>query len=131
MPVRIDTGNGMATGRVIRIAPAAQNGSVAVDVVFVGVLPPGARPDLNVDGTVDLETLRNVVSIARPASASDDTTVGLYRIERGSNVARLVDVHLGHGSTDRVAVLSGLQPGDTVIVSDTSAYGGAPMLRLR
>lgn len=130
MPVRIDTGNGTATGHVARIAPAAQNGSVGVDVYFSATLPSGARPDLNVDGTIDLETLRNVVSIARPAGASDDTTIGLYRIGRGSNVAHLVNVHLGRGSTDRVEVLSGIQPGDTVIVSDTSAYGGAPSLRL-
>lgn len=131
MPVRIDTGDGLVLGRVIRIAPAAQNGSVAVDVVFVKAPPSSARPDLNVDGTIDLETLRNVVSISRPAGASDDTTVGLYRIERGTNIAHLVNVHLGHGSTDRVQVLSGLQPADTVIVSDTSAYGGAPTLHLR
>jgi HlyD family secretion protein len=130
VPVRIDSGNGLATGRVARIAPAAQNGSVAVDVIFAQALPPGARPDLNVDGTIDLETLRHVLSIARPAGASDDTTVGLYRIDRGSNVARLVNVRLGRGSTDRVQVLSGLEPGDAVIVSDTSAYGGAPALRL-
>lgn len=130
-PVRIDTGNGAVNGRVARIAPSAQNGSVAVDVTFSGTLPPGARPDLNVDGTIDLETLRNVISIARPAGASDDTTVGLYRLDRGSNIARLIDVHLGRGSTDRVQVLSGIQPGDTVIVSDTSAYGGAPTLHLR
>ncbi len=130
-PVRIDTGNGIVNGRVARIAPSAQNGSVAVDVIFSGTLPPGARPDLNVDGTIDLETLRNIISIARPAGASDDTTIGLYRIAHGSNVAHLVDVHLGHGSTDRVQVLSGLAAGDTVIVSDTSAYGGAPTLHLR
>ncbi len=130
MPVRVDTGNGTVNGRVVRIAPAAQNGSVAVDVVFSGALPPGARPDLNVDGTIDLETLRNVISIARPAGASDDTAVGLYRVDRGSNAAHLVNVRLGHGSTDRVEVVFGLQAGDTVIVSDTSAFGGAPSLRL-
>ena len=131
MPVRIDTGNGTVSGRVGRIAPAAQNGSVAVDVMFRDGLPPGARPDLNVDGTIDLETLRNVVSIARPAGASDDTTINLYRLDHASNVAHLVVVRLGHGSTDRVAVISGLQAGDNVIVSDTSAYGGAPTLHLR
>jgi HlyD family secretion protein len=91
-------------------------------------MPPGARPDLNVDGTIDLQTLHDVLSIARPAGAADDSTIGLYRID-GSQ-ARLVQVRLGVGSTDRIEVLDGITAGDVVIVSDTSAYGGAPLLRL-
>ena len=130
MPARIDTGNGIVTGHVARIAPSAQDGSVAVDVSFSNALPPGARPDLNVDGTIDLQTLRDVLSIARPAGAADNTDVSLYKIDPHTSQARLVQVHLGVGSTDRIEVLSGLAPGDTVIVSDTSAYGGAPLLRL-
>jgi HlyD family secretion protein len=130
MPVRVDTGNGIVTGRVARIAPSAQDGSVAVDVAFAGALPSGARPDLNVDGTIDLQTLHNVLSIARPAGAADNSTVSLYRLEPGSSQARLVQVHLGIGSTDRIQVLDGVSAGDIVIVSDTSAYGGAPQLRL-
>ncbi len=130
MPARIDTGNGTVDGRVARIAPAAQNGSVAVDVVFSRTLPAGSRPDLNVDGTIDLERIANAVSIARPAGAADNTTVGLYRILPDRVHAQLVDVRLGRGSADRVQVLSGVNPGDTVIVSDTSAYGGQPVLRL-
>ena len=130
MAVRIDTGNGIVTGHVARIAPSAQDGSVAVDVTFTGALPSGARPDLNVDGTIDLQTLRNVLSIARPAGAADNSTMSLYRLEAGSPQARLVQVHLGVGSTDRIEVLDGLSAGETVIVSDTSAYGGAPLLRL-
>lgn len=130
MPVRVDTGNGTVTGRVARIAPSAQDGSVAVDVSFLGALPAGARPDLNVDGTIDLQTLRNVLSIARPAGAADNSTVSLYRLEGGSAQAQLVQVHLGVGSTDRIQVLDGVSAGDIVIVSDTSAYGGAPVLRL-
>jgi HlyD family secretion protein len=131
MPARIDTGNGVVTGHVARIAPSAQDGSVAVDVTFAGALPPGARPDLNVDGTIDLQTLHNVLSISRPASAADDTTVGIYAIDPRTSLARLVQVRLGVGSTSRIEVLSGLVAGETVIVSDTSAYGGAPLLRLR
>lgn len=131
LPVKIDTGNGVAVGRVERIAPAAQNGSVAVDVAFTGALPAGARPDANVDGTIELDTLRDVISIARPAGAADDTTVALYRIDRSGAFARRVSVRLGRGAADRVVVRSGLSPGDTVIISDTSAYNDAPVLRLR
>lgn len=130
MPVRVDTGNGVVTGRVSRIEPAAQSGSVAVDVALPHALPPGARPDLNVDGTIEIETLRDVISIARPAGAADDTTVSLYRIDPQANVAHSVRVQLGRGSSDRIQVRSGLRPGDTVIVSDTSAYNGASALTL-
>jgi HlyD family secretion protein len=130
MPVLIDTGNGTTTGHVARIAPSAQDGSVAVDVSFGGALPGGARPDLNVDGTIELQTLHGVLSIARPAEAADNTTIALYRVDPRTSLARPVQVHLGIGSSDRVEALAGLAAGDEVIVSDTSAYGGAPLLRL-
>ncbi len=130
MSARIDTGNGVVVGHVARIAPAAASGSVDVDVAFEQSLPSGARPDLNVDGTIDLETLRGVLSIARPASAGDNVRLALYRIDPHTNIARLVPVRLGLGSADRIEVLSGLEAGDTVIVSDTSAYGGASTLQL-
>ncbi len=130
MPAQIDTGNGVATGRVARIAPSAQDGSVAVDVGFTGALPPGSRPDLSVDGTIELQTLRNVLSIARPAGAADNSSVTLYKLDARGSQAHAVQVRLGVGSTDRIEVLDGLAAGDTVIVSDTSAYGGAPLLRL-
>jgi HlyD family secretion protein len=130
MPVLIDTGNGTVTGHVARIAPSAQDGSVAVDVSFAGALPAGARPDLNVDGTIELQTLRGVLSIARPTEAADDSTVSLYKVDPRTSLARQVQVRLGVGSSDRIEVLAGLAAGDEVIVSDTSAYGGAPLLRL-
>jgi HlyD family secretion protein len=130
MPVLVDAGASPVTGRISRIAPAAQNGSVAVDVAFAGALFGGARPDLNVDGTIDLETLRNVLSVARPAGVTDGETASLYRLDPGTNLARLVRVRFGRGSNDRIEVLSGLRAGDTIIVSDTSAYNGAPTLRL-
>jgi HlyD family secretion protein len=130
MPVRIDTGNGTVSGHVARIAPSAQDGSVAVDVSFSGALPAGARPDLNVDGTIELQTLHAVLSIARPTEAADNTTVSLYKVDPRTSLARQVQVRLGVGSTDRIEVLTGLAAGDEVIVSDTSAYGGAPLLRL-
>jgi HlyD family secretion protein len=131
MTVRVDTGSGIAVGSVARIAPAALNGSVAVDVLFGRALPRGARPDLNVDGTIELERLPDVTSIARPAGASDDAIVDLYRLSADGSRAALVRIALGRGSADRVAVRSGLNPGDTVIVSDTSAYDGHTTLRLR
>jgi HlyD family secretion protein len=130
MPVRVDTGNGVADGSVARIAPSAQDGSVAVDVSFSAELPVGARPDLNVDGTIQLQTLRNVLSIARPAGAADSSTLSLYRVDPRTSLAHLTQVQLGVGSTDRIEVLSGLAAGDIVIVSDASAYGGATTLRL-
>jgi HlyD family secretion protein len=130
MPVLIDTGNGTVTGHVARIAPSAQDGSVAVDVSFAGALPAGARPELNVDGTIELQMLRGVLSVARPAEAADDSTVSLYKVDPRTSLARQVQVRLGVGSTDRIEVLGGLAAGDEVIVSDTSAYGGAPLLRL-
>lgn len=130
MLVRIDTGNGIATGHVERIAPAAQNGSVAVDVAFTAPLPAGVRPDSNVDGTIELAALRNVVSIVRPAGATDNSTVWVYRIG-ASSLAHRVRVRLGRGSADRVVVLSGLHPGEHIIVSDTSAYNDSSVLHIR
>lgn len=131
MAARIDTGNGTIVGRVIRVAPSAQNGSVGVDVTFARPLPQGARPDANVDGTIILAKIPNALSIARPAAASDESTLDLFKIVDGGTRAVRVHVRLGHGSSDRVQVLSGLSPGDTVIVSDTSAYPDQAMLRLR
>jgi multidrug efflux pump subunit AcrA (membrane-fusion protein) len=130
MPVRIDTGNGIVTGRVARIAPSAQNGTVAVDVTFARALPPGARPDANVDGTVEIASIPNAISIARPAGASDNSTIDLFKIVDGGTRAVRVRVRLGQGSNDRVQVLSGLAPGDTVIVSDMTTYQDQTELRL-
>jgi multidrug efflux pump subunit AcrA (membrane-fusion protein) len=131
MSVRIDTGNGIVTGRVARIAPSAQNGTVAVDVTFARSLPPGARPDANVDGTIEIATIPDAISIARPAGASDGSTIDVFKIVDGGTRAVRVRVRLGQGSNDRVQVVSGLAPGDTVIVSDMSTYQDATELRLQ
>jgi HlyD family secretion protein len=131
MAATIDTGDGTIRGRVARVAPTAQNGSVAVDVSFYAPLPAGARPDLSVQGTIEIEAMRDVLSIARPAGAADDSSVNLYRIDPATSLAHLIRVSLGRGSTDRVVVLAGLSPGDVVIVSDMSAQAGASTLRLR
>jgi HlyD family secretion protein len=131
MPCAIDTGNGTVAGRIERIAPTANSGSVAVDVALGRALPPGARPSLNVNATVVVARIPDTLSIQRPAGASDESTVELYRIAPGGSRAQLVQARLGRGSVDRVAVLSGLHAGDSVIVSDTSAYSGQPALTLR
>lgn len=127
----IDTQNGLVRGHVMRIDPAAENGAVAVDVALEGALPANARPDLHVDGTIEFERLRDVVSIARPANAVDNTTIGIYRLVDGGTRALRVQVRLGRGSLDRVEVRSDLAPGATVIVSDTSALNDATALRVQ
>lgn len=131
MQADIDTGNGIITGRVSRIAPAAKDGTVAVDVTFSHALPAGARPDANVDGTIVIAKIANAISIARPAGAADGSTIDLFKVVDGGSRAVRVRVRLGQGSSDRVQVLSGIVPGDTVIVSDTSNYTDQTQLRLR
>ncbi len=130
MTARIDSGNGVRAGRVARIAPTAQNGTVAVDVTLP-VLPPGARPDANVDGTIQISQLANAVSIERPAGASDGSTLVVFKVVDGGRRAVRSRVRLGRGSNERVQVVSGVAPGDVVIVSDMSTYLDQPALRLR
>lgn len=130
MPASVDTGNGVTAGRVARIAPSAQNATVAVDITFTRALPSGSRPDVSVDGTIDLARIPDAVSIARPAGVADNTTVNLYVVDAGGSSARKAEVRVGRGSAERVQVLSGLTAGETVIVSDTSSYDGASTLRL-
>jgi HlyD family secretion protein len=119
---------GQTLGRVTRLAPAAQNGTVAVDVALDRI-PPGARADQNVDGTVIIRRAANVLSLARPANANDGSRIALYRLDRDATHAYRTEVTLGYGSDDRVRILSGLNAGDRVIVSDTSALD-APILRI-
>jgi HlyD family secretion protein len=121
--VSIDTrGGGVIPGRVIRIDPAVQNGTVPVDVQLEGALPPGARPDLSVDGTVELERLDNVLHIGRPANGSAQSTVSLFKLEEGGRSAVRVQVRFGRTSVNTVEVLEGLSEGDSVILSDTSQW---------
>lgn len=130
MAATIDTGNGSITGRVARIAPSAQNGTVAIDVTFSRPLPSGARPDANVDGTIAISSIPNAISIARPAGASDGSSPDLFKIVDNGTRAVRVHAHLGQGSNDRVQVLSGIDPGDIVIVSDMSNYLDQTQLKL-
>jgi HlyD family secretion protein len=118
----IDTRNGIIPGHVIRIDPAAQQGTVTVDVGLDSALPQGARPDLSVDGTIELERLADVIYVGRPAFGQTQSTVGLFKLEEGGKSAVRVQVKLGRSSVNTVEVLEGLQPGDQVILSDTSAW---------
>ncbi len=120
-PVAVDTRNGMVDGKVMRIDPAVRNGTVQVDVALVGELPAGARPDLTVDGIIEIERLTDVVFVGKPAYAQADTVTQLFRVDE-SGVAERVQVRLGRTSVNQVEILEGLDPGDQVILSDISAW---------
>ena len=126
----VDTRNGIVAGRVIRVDPAVQNGTVTVDIALVGELPKGARPDLTVDGTIELERLADAVYVGRPAMGQPQSTIGLFRIVKGTNEAVRVRVALGQGSVSTIVVKDGLEVGDEVILSDTSAWDSADRIRL-
>ncbi|HKC63798.1 MAG TPA: efflux RND transporter periplasmic adaptor subunit, partial [Pyrinomonadaceae bacterium] len=118
----IDTRNGVIPGHVSRIDPAAQQGTVTVDVALEGQLPQGARPDLTVDGTVELERLENVIYVGRPAFGQSQSTVSMFKLEPDGKSAVRVPVKLGRSSVNTIEILEGLQPGDQVVLSDTSAW---------
>jgi len=118
----IDTHDGVVAGRVARIDPAAQGGSVRVDVALEGALPLGARPDLNVDGVIELERLEDVVFVGRPALAQPGTRVSLFKLAADGAAAERTLVQLGRSSVERVEVVSGLAPGDRVILSELSQW---------
>jgi multidrug resistance efflux pump len=128
---RIDTRNGVIKGRVVRIDPAAQNGTVGVDVSLEGALPAGARPDLSVDGTIEIEQLNNVLYVGRPAYGQPEHTVGLFVKEPGSNTAVRRNVKLGQSSATHIVIQGGLKEGDVVILSDMSAYDSFERVRLK
>lgn len=127
---RIDTRNGVVAGRVLRVDPAVQNGSVQVDVELVGALPAGARPDLSVDGTIELERLADVLQIGRPVFGQPDSTVQLFRVAADGTATR-VPVELGKASVNRIEVRAGLAAGDRVILSDTAAFDQHERIRLK
>lgn len=126
----IDTRNGVVAGRVIRIDPAAQNGTVGVDIALLGPLPQGARPELSVDGTIQIERLANVVYIDRPVSGEPDATVGLFRLDPDGKAASRVTVKLGRASVNTIEVRDGLKVSDRVILSDMSQYDSYSRIRL-
>ena len=129
--VRLDTGTERIDGIVTRIEPAAQNGSVPVHVALARPTS-AARPQMHVEGAIELGRIANAISVARPAGVADDATVDLYRLDPDGRGAQRVRVQLGRGPADRIQVRAGLVPGNVVIVSDTSAIAGdAPRITLR
>jgi HlyD family secretion protein len=129
LPAEVDTRNGVVKGRVSRIDPASSNGTVGVDVTLEGPLPPGARPDLSVDGTVRLELLENVIHVGRPAFGQENSTVGLFKVGADGEAVR-VNVKLGRSSVNTIEIIEGLQPGDQVILSDMSSYDEYQRIKL-
>ena len=126
----VDTRNGIIPGKVSRIDPAAQNGTVTVDVKLEGELPQGARPDLSVDGTVQLEKLDNVVYVGRPVFGQAQSLVTLFKLEADNRTANRVQVKLGRTSVNTVEIVEGLRPGDQVILSDMSAWDAHDRIKL-
>lgn len=128
--VDVDTRNGIVEGRVIRIDPAVEAGTVQVDVELIGELPRGARPDLSVDGTIEIERLENVVYTGRPAYGQPHSTVSLYKLTDNGRDAIRVPVQLGRSSVNAIEIVQGLVPGEQVILSDTSAWDDHERIRL-
>ena len=130
--VSVDTRNGVVEGRVSRLDPAVQAGTVLADVTFNGApLPRGARPDLSVEGTVELERIADTLMVNRPAFGREESAIGLFRLSADGTEAARVRVQLGRGSVSTVEVRGGLRAGDTVILSDTTAYDGSEHIRLK
>jgi len=130
-PAAIDTRNGIVKGHVVRMDPASQNGTVTVDVTLDGTLPKGARPDLSVDGTIEIERLSDVLHVGRPAYGQANSTVGIFRMIPGSDEAERVQVGLGRSSVNTIEVLRGLNEGDVVILSDMSRWDAVDRVRVK
>jgi HlyD family secretion protein len=128
--VSIDTRNGLVGGRVARIAPSVQNGTVTVDVMLEGALPKGSRPDLTVDGTIELERLSDVLFVGRPALGQEQSSVSVFKLEADGTASR-IQVKVGRMSVDRVELLTGLSAGDQVVLSDMSAWDAYDRVRLQ
>jgi len=130
-PVEVDTRNGIARGHVMRVDPSVQNGTVTVEVALEGALPRGARPDLSVDGTIEIERLADVLHVGRPAYGQGESTVGLFKLEPDGKYATRVPVKLGVSSVTTIQVLQGLKAGDRVITSDMSQWDNVERVKLK
>lgn len=130
-PATVDTRNGVVSGLVSRVDPSVQNGTVTVDVQFTEPLPQGARPDLSVDGTIELENLKDVLYVGRPVHGQADSTIGLFKLVDDGAEAVRVNVKLGKTSVNSVEILDGLKVGDKVILSDMSSMDNFDRIRLR
>ena len=127
---QVDTHNGLIEGKVTRIDPSVQNGTRTVDVALNGDLPPGAVPDLSVDGTIDLERITSVLFAGRPTYGQEKSTIGMFRLEGDGKTATRVQVTLGRSSVNTVEILGGLNDGDQVILSDMSRWDQYDRIRL-
>ncbi len=130
-PAEIDTHNGVIAGRVTRIDPAVQNGTVTVDVGLLGALPQGARPDLSVDGTIDLDRMTDVLYVGRPAFGNENSIISLFRVSPDGKIATRTPVKVGRASVNSIQVLEGLRPGDSVILSDMSRWDSVDRVHLQ
>jgi multidrug efflux pump subunit AcrA (membrane-fusion protein) len=126
----VDTRNGIIEGKVSRIDPAAVNGTVTVDVKLDGALPQGARPDLNVDGTIEIEKLNDVLYVGRPTLGQSNSQISLFKLDPDSKGATRVQVKLGRSSVSTIEILEGLRIGDQVILSDMDAWNAHDRIRL-
>ena len=127
----VDTRNGLIQGRVSRIDPAAREGTFTIDVTFSEALPQSARADLSVDGTVELERLRNVLYVDRPAFGQAQQTIGMFKLTPDGQEAARTQVRLGRTSVSTVEVVDGLREGDQVIISDTTSMDNYTRIRVR
>jgi len=127
----IDTRNGTVVGTVSRIDPSVLNGTVTVDVSITEPLPGGARPDLSVDGTIEIENLKNVLFVGRPVHGQSDSTIGIFKVDADGSEASRVNVKLGRSSVNTIEIVDGLKVGDKVILSDMSAMDNFDRIRLK
>jgi len=127
---QVDTHNGVVNGLVSRIDPSVTNGTVTVDVTLTDPLPKGARPDLSVDGTIELEHLENVVFVGRPAFGDEHSTVGIFKLDAAGAYAERAQVQLGRSSVNTIEIVKGLAPGDRVILSDMSQWDANERIKL-
>ena len=130
LPAVVDTRNGLIDGHVSRIDPSIINGTVTVDVKLEGQLPPGARPDLSVDGTIQIEKLDDVLYVGKPVFGQENATVTIFKIDPDGKYAQQVKVTFGRSSVNTIEIKNGLQPGDRVILSDMSQYDAYDRIRL-
>ncbi|HEY0930399.1 MAG TPA: HlyD family efflux transporter periplasmic adaptor subunit, partial [Gemmatimonas sp.] len=127
----VDTRNGLVAGHVIRKDPSALGGSVTIDVALDGELPPGAVPDLSIDGTIIIDRLTNVLHAGRPASSASSGNTSVFRVDADGETAVRVPVVLGRSSVNAIEILNGLAVGDRIILSDLSSVAAAEKIRIR
>ncbi len=131
LQAHIDTRNGIVTGNVSRVDPAVENGAVRVEVELNGELPPGARPDLSVDGVIEIERTPDALYVARPATGDPESKASVFKVDADGAHAQRIAVHLGKASVNEVQVIAGLKAGDRIIVSDVSQWSASDELRIR